>query len=81
VWRMQQSKKGSDWTLLSYAVYVLPQKWLPVGIVQGRIAEDITKNLDAVRRHAEQLHADGAGAEAAGSGAEAAGSGAEAAAM
>jgi hypothetical protein len=62
---MQRGAHGEDWTLLSYAVYVLPQKWLPVGIVQGRISSDIGKNLAAVRAHAEKLHGRGAAATAA----------------
>lgn len=31
------------------AVWLQPQAWLPVSLVQGRIEREITKNLQAVR--------------------------------
>jgi hypothetical protein len=44
-------------TLLSYALYVQPKAWLPVGLIQDRIEKEVVRNLGAVKRHAEQLHA------------------------
>jgi hypothetical protein len=38
---------------LSYAVYVQPQPWLPVALVQGRIEREIMANLRAVAAYAE----------------------------
>lgn len=42
-------------TMLCYALYVQPQAWLPVGIIQNRIEAEVLRNLDAVRKHAEGL--------------------------
>lgn len=55
VWRMQSTAAGG--TLLCYALYVMPQRWLPVGLIQSRIEREVAANLDAVRRHAERLAA------------------------
>jgi hypothetical protein len=42
-------------TRLSYALYVRPQPWLPVHLVQGRIRAEVAANLDAVRAHTERV--------------------------
>lgn len=47
---------------LSYAVYVQPQPWLPVALVQGRIEREIMANLRAVAAYAEG-QADGTGTD------------------
>ena len=41
-------------TRLSYALFVRPQRWLPVQLVQNRIEGEIVANLRAVRAHAEK---------------------------
>eukprot|EP00850_Spirogloea_muscicola_P023354 SM000350S13034 [mRNA] locus=s350:37660:39567:- [translate_table: standard] len=46
-WRMQ-SKLLEQETDLSYTVEVRPQAWLPVGIVEGRIGQEIQANLRSV---------------------------------
>ncbi|GIL68712.1 hypothetical protein Vafri_21963 [Volvox africanus] len=55
VWRLQQI--GDSSTLLSYAVYVKPQAWLPVALVQSRIANEVVRNLEALRQYAETQYA------------------------
>lgn len=53
---MQAGPEGPDYsTLLCYSLYVQPQAWLPVGIIQSRIEKEVVRNLDAVRKYAEQL--------------------------
>lgn len=59
IWRMQPHAAGSsrpDCSMLSYAVYVQPQSWLPVQLVQSRIEKEVVRNLGAVRDHAERRH-------------------------
>jgi len=57
IWRMQPGTEGADRsTLLCYSLYVQPQPWLPVSIIQNRIEKEVARNLAAVRKHAEQLH-------------------------
>ncbi|KAJ9509341.1 dehydrase and lipid transport-domain-containing protein [Haematococcus lacustris] len=46
-------------TLLCYSLYVQPQTWLPVGLIQSRIEKEVFKNLDAVRVHAERVSMQG----------------------
>ncbi|KAK9804217.1 hypothetical protein WJX72_001629 [[Myrmecia] bisecta] len=57
VWRMQQGKAGSNSTRLSYALFVRPQIWMPIRLIQGRIEGEIANNLGAVRKHSERLFA------------------------
>lgn len=72
VWRMQPASalgtavvensngnisNAGEHTLLCYSLFVQPQKWLPVGLIQSRIRAEILKNLDAVRRESERVHA------------------------
>ncbi|PNW87072.1 hypothetical protein CHLRE_02g107750v5 [Chlamydomonas reinhardtii] len=54
VWRMQQT--GEATTLLSYALFVKPQAWLPVALIQGRIENEVVRNLEAVGKYAEAQH-------------------------
>lgn len=62
VWRMQPGTDGSgkksnpETTLLCYSLYVQPQAWLPVALIQNRIEKEVTNNLKAVRKYAEQLY-------------------------
>ncbi|GLC40188.1 hypothetical protein PLESTB_001939400 [Pleodorina starrii] len=51
IWRMQQV--GEMETLLSYALFVKPQAWLPVALIQGRIENEVVRNLEALRQYAE----------------------------
>ncbi|KAG2436319.1 hypothetical protein HXX76_006630 [Chlamydomonas incerta] len=51
IWRMQQT--GDSSTLLSYALFVKPQAWLPVALIQGRIENEVVRNLEAVGKYAE----------------------------
>jgi hypothetical protein len=54
IWRMQRDPAAPAASMrLSYAVYVQPQPWLPVALVQGRIEREIIANLRAVAAHAE----------------------------
>jgi len=46
---------SEEYTLLCYSLYVQPQKWLPVSVLQGRIEKEVRKNLEAVRVHTEML--------------------------
>ena len=53
VWRMQPlpgcSPPGGKAMRLTYAVEVSPRPYLPVGLVEGRIARDLCSNLKAIR--------------------------------
>lgn len=51
VWRMEAMR--ADSTRLGYGLHVRPQRWLPVGLIQGRIKREVKSNLIAVKRHAE----------------------------
>ena len=41
-------------TLLSYALHVQPQPWLPVRLIQNRIEGEVKNNLRAVREYSER---------------------------
>ena len=51
---MQEDMRRPDISKLSYSVFIRPQLWLPVGLIQGRISTEAKNNLRAVKRHAEQ---------------------------
>jgi ribosome-associated toxin RatA of RatAB toxin-antitoxin module len=55
VWRVDQGPAGPLSARLSYAVFVQPQAFLPVGLIQGRISRDVATNLKSVRAHAEEV--------------------------
>jgi ribosome-associated toxin RatA of RatAB toxin-antitoxin module len=57
VWRIQPGRLGPASSWLVYALYVKPQGWLPVGLIQDRISREVVTNLLAVARHAEAVHA------------------------
>ena len=52
LWRAQPLPNcgidGGDATRLTYAVEIQPRPWLPVALVENRIAKDLVKNLEAV---------------------------------
>lgn len=54
VWRISEGPAGPLTARLSYAVFVQPQAFLPVGLIQGRISRDVATNLKSVRAHAEE---------------------------
>ena len=53
VWRMQPlpgcSAPGSSAMRLTYAVEISPRAYLPVRLVEGRIAQDLCANLESIR--------------------------------
>lgn len=55
LWRIQTA--GPQQALLCYALYVQPQKWLPVKLIQGRITNQVVANLSCVQSHAESIMA------------------------
>jgi ribosome-associated toxin RatA of RatAB toxin-antitoxin module len=55
VWRISEGPAGPLTARLSYAVFVQPQAFLPVGLIQGRISRDVATNLKSVRAHAEEV--------------------------
>ncbi|CAL5228575.1 g11732 [Coccomyxa viridis] len=57
IWRMKEGPQGEHSSRLSYSLFVRPQIWLPVRLVQGRIENEIKANLSAVRLYAESKHA------------------------
>ena len=51
--RFQLPKAGEPpCTHLSYTVEVMPQIWLPIRLVEGRIAKDILTNLSSIQAEA-----------------------------
>ena len=56
---MQQGTGGGDTTRLVYSLFVQPQAWLPVGLIQNRISREVVTNLQAVRDYAQALYRDG----------------------
>ncbi|GAB4818461.1 hypothetical protein N2152v2_005507 [Parachlorella kessleri] len=52
LWRMQPASTP-DTTILSYSLFVRPQIWLPVQLVQARIEREIVANLKAVQSFVE----------------------------
>jgi hypothetical protein len=55
VWRMQPlpgcAPAGESAMRLTYAVEVSPRPYLPVALVERRIAADLCNNLIAIREH------------------------------
>lgn len=55
VWRMQPlpgcAPEGEHAMRLTYAVEISPRPYLPVALVEGRIAQDLCTNLRAIRDH------------------------------
>lgn len=55
LWRMQASSPSS--CRLSYSLFVRPQPWLPVNLIEQRIQSEVQNNLAAVRAHVEAMAA------------------------
>jgi len=55
VWRVSEGPAGPLTARLAYSVFVQPQAFLPVGLIQGRISRDVATNLKSVRAHAEEV--------------------------
>jgi hypothetical protein len=53
IWRIQVNDEDS--TFLHYSLFVKPHPWLPVGLIQSRIKNEVVNNLKAVRRHCEHV--------------------------
>lgn len=51
MWRMQEV--GPNKTRLSYALFVRPHPWLPVGLIQSRVQKEVAANLRAVGTYVE----------------------------
>lgn len=51
---MQDVGEDPMLTHLSYSLFIRPQLWLPVNLIQGRISKETKNNLVAVKAHAEQ---------------------------
>jgi len=58
VWRMQPlpgcAPDGKNAMRLTYAVEISPRPYLPVGLVEGRISQDLCNNLYAIRDYVTQ---------------------------
>ncbi len=58
IWRLQSlpncAPDGGDACRLTYAVEIKPKGFLPVGLIEGRIASDLKNNLDAIRMYVEK---------------------------
>jgi len=58
VWRMQPlpgcCPPGGSAMRLTYAVEISPRPYLPVGLVEGRISQDLCTNLRAIRDYVEK---------------------------
>ena len=57
IWRLQRlpncAPDGGDACRLTYAVEIRPKGFLPVSLIEGRIASDLKNNLDAIRVYVE----------------------------
>ena len=61
VWRMQPlpgcAPSGSTAMRLTYSVELSPRAWVPVALLEGRIAAALGENLEAIRDHVMGLEA------------------------
>ena len=73
VWRMQPlpgcAPPGSNAMRLTYSVELSPRAWVPVALLEGRIAEALGENLEAIRDYVCANEAGGAQHEEEGTGA------------
>jgi len=53
VWRVQSHPDDASWTRLTYAVEIKPKGFMPVQLIEGRIATDLKSNLSNLRFVAE----------------------------
>jgi hypothetical protein len=62
VWRLQPlpgcAPPGSNAMRLTYSVELSPRAWVPVGLLEGRIAEALGENLEAIRDYVHAAAAD-----------------------
>jgi hypothetical protein len=65
LWRMEPAAGGGAGSRLSYSLFVAPPPWVPVALIQARVAREVGANLAAVARAAERVHAAAAAAQAA----------------
>ena len=60
IWRMQQlpncAPNGGDATRLTYAVEIRPKGFLPVALIEKRVASDLSANLEAIRTFVESQY-------------------------
>ena len=60
IWRMQQlpncAPNGGDATRLTYAVEIRPKGFLPVALIEKRVASDLSANLEAIRTYVESQY-------------------------
>lgn len=58
VWRIQDttpSPSHSPTSRLSYALFVRPQRWMPIALIQSRIQGEVRSNLTAVQQYAQLI--------------------------
>lgn len=56
VWRIQDSSASASappTTRLSYALFVRPQRWMPISLIQSRIQGEVRNNLTAVQQYSQ----------------------------
>jgi hypothetical protein len=60
IWRMQElpgcAPNGGAATRLTYAVEIRPKGFLPVALIEKRVASDLTSNLEAIRTFVESKY-------------------------
>ncbi|KAF5829951.1 dehydrase and lipid transport-domain-containing protein, partial [Dunaliella salina] len=59
IWRTQPNTAAlndKECSVLSYALYVKPQRWLPVRLIQNRIEKEVLRNLGALRDYAQEAY-------------------------
>jgi hypothetical protein len=60
IWRLQSlpncAPSGSDATRLTYAVEIRPKGFLPVALIEKRVASDLQSNLEAIRTFVESRY-------------------------
>ncbi len=58
-WQLQPFFVGNQKaTNLTYSIFVLPKRTMPVGIIEKRLSSDLRVNLLAIRQRAEELAVD-----------------------
>lgn len=58
VWRIQDttpSPSHAPTSRLSYALFVRPQRWMPIALIQSRIQGEVRSNLTAVQQYAQLI--------------------------
>lgn len=58
-WQLQPFLVGDQKaTNLTYSIFILPKRTMPVGIIEKRLSSDLRVNLLAIRQRAEELAVD-----------------------